>query len=114
VLAELRRPATTQELDALVGRHPVTEAAASIARANHARTAIVAPRDVDVPGAGPAVRVAVEALVAATGEEPVLRADGHPAHRTIPHAAEEYGASLIVMGSRALVLVMRPRATPPA
>jgi hypothetical protein len=74
VLAELRRPATTQELDALVGRHPntvrvqltrptpgywsadarprpaVTEAAGSIARANHARTAIVAPRDVESPG----------------------------------------------------------------
>jgi len=94
----------------------------------------MAPRDVESAGPGPPVRAAVEALVAATGEEPLLLADGHPAHRTILHAAEEYGASLIVMGSRALtgvhalgsvsgrvahtapcsVLVMRPRATPPA
>jgi nucleotide-binding universal stress UspA family protein len=112
----------------------VTEAAARIARAHHARTAIVAPSEVDVPGTGAVVRAAVEKLAEATGEEPVLLADGHPAHRTIPRAAEELGASLVVMGSRGLtgvhaltsvservahaapcsVLIMRPRATHPA
>jgi nucleotide-binding universal stress UspA family protein len=107
----------------------VTEAAVRIARAHHARTAIVAPRDEEAPGSRAAVAAAVEALAAATGEEPLRLPDGDPAHHTIPHAAAEFGASLIVMGSRALtgvhalgsvservahtapcsVLVMRPR-----
>jgi nucleotide-binding universal stress UspA family protein len=80
----------------------IAQTAARIARAHHARIGIVSPGEGQIPGSERAVNRAVATIAAATGLEPARLPDGDPAHRTIPRAATDFGASLIVMGSRAL------------
>ena len=78
----------------------VIDAAARIARAHRARTAIVAPPARRVEGIERVVAAGVEALRAATGTAPELLEDRDPAHHAIVRAAADFGASLVVTGSR--------------
>ncbi len=79
----------------------VIQAAARIARDHRAHTAIVAPPERRAQGISRLVAAGVEALGTATGAAPELLVDGDPAHRSIVRCAADFGASLVVMGTRA-------------
>jgi nucleotide-binding universal stress UspA family protein len=136
VLVARRPPADTEFLRdillAVDGTQPsrvATEAAARIARQHDSRVAIIA-----APAHDAATRHAIAEdaalIAAAAGTEPVILDEYGPPHRAVAAAASEFGASLVVCGSRGLhgaaalrsvseriahaapcsVLVMRPRA----
>ena len=79
----------------------VIEAAARIAEDHRAHTAIVAPPEHRAKGISRVIAQGIEALGTATGLAPELLVNGDSAHRSIVRAASEFGASLVVMGTRA-------------
>jgi nucleotide-binding universal stress UspA family protein len=87
--------------DGTTGARAAATTAASLARTGGSTAALVAPAVHD-SGRRHAVAESAADLRAATGAEPVLFGENDIAPRAIVRAAEEFEATLIVMGSRAL------------
>jgi nucleotide-binding universal stress UspA family protein len=102
---------------------------ARLAARHHASVAIIGARDHDAPFKPGLVEHATQ-IREATGADPVFVIEAGPPHRAVAAAAREFGAALVVTGSRGMtgvaalqsvsertahavpcsVLVMRPRA----